>query len=34
MTLNDRIAAKIEEAELDPDQTALLEKLLAAKTTK
>jgi type I restriction enzyme R subunit len=26
--LNDRIAAKIEEAELDPDQTALLEKLL------
>lgn len=26
--LNDRIAAKIEEAELDPDQTALLERLL------
>jgi type I restriction enzyme R subunit len=26
--LNDRIAAKIEEAELDPDQAALLEKLL------
>ena len=26
--LNDRIAAKIEEAELDPDQVALLEKLL------
>jgi type I restriction enzyme R subunit len=26
--LNDRIATKIEEAELDPDQTALLEKLL------
>ncbi len=26
--LNSRIAAKIEEAELDPDQTALLEKLL------
>ena len=26
--LNDRIAAKIEEAELDPDQTALLDKLL------
>ena len=26
--LNDRIAAKIEEAELDPDQEALLEKLL------
>jgi len=28
LDLNDRIAAKIEEAELDPDQTALLEKLL------
>ena len=28
MDLNDRIATKIEEAELDPDQTALLEKLL------
>jgi type I restriction enzyme, R subunit len=28
MDLNDRIARKIEEAELDPDQTALLEKLL------
>jgi len=28
MDLNDRIAQKIEEAELDPDQTALLEKLL------
>jgi type I restriction enzyme R subunit len=26
--LNDRIAARIEEAELDPDQTALLDKLL------
>ncbi len=26
--LNDRIAAKVEEADLDPDQTALLEKLL------
>ena len=26
--LNDRIAAKIEEAELDPDQEALLNKLL------
>ena len=26
--LNDRIAEKVEEAELDPDQTALLEKLL------
>jgi hypothetical protein len=26
--LNDRIAAKVEEAELDPDQTSLLEKLL------
>ena len=26
--LNDRIAAKIEEAELDPDQEALLDKLL------
>jgi type I restriction enzyme, R subunit len=28
LDLNDRIAQKIEEAELDPDQTALLEKLL------
>ena len=28
LDLNDRIAAKIEESELDPDQTALLEKLL------
>jgi type I restriction enzyme R subunit len=28
MDLNDRIATKIEEAELDPDQTELLEKLL------
>ena len=28
MDLNDRIAQKIEEAELDPDQAALLEKLL------
>lgn len=28
LDLNDRIAEKIEEAELDPDQTALLEKLL------
>ncbi|HJU19292.1 MAG TPA: type I restriction endonuclease subunit R [Stellaceae bacterium] len=28
LDLNDRIAAKIEEAELDPDQTALLDKLL------
>ncbi len=28
LDLNDRIAAKIEEAELDPDQTALLERLL------
>lgn len=28
MDLNDRIAEKIEEAELDPDQAALLEKLL------
>ena len=28
LDLNDLIAAKIEEAELDPDQTALLEKLL------
>ncbi|MFH1007412.1 MAG: type I restriction endonuclease subunit R [Candidatus Latescibacterota bacterium] len=28
LDLNDRIAAKIEEAELDPDQVALLEKLL------
>jgi type I restriction enzyme R subunit len=28
LDLNDRIADKIEEAELDPDQTALLEKLL------
>jgi len=28
LDLNDRIATKIEEAELDPDQTALLEKLL------
>ena len=28
LDLNDRIAAKIEEAELDPDQTALLESLL------
>jgi type I restriction enzyme R subunit len=28
MDLNDRIATKIEEAELDPDQTSLLEKLL------
>jgi len=28
LELNDRIAAKIEEAELDPDQIALLEKLL------
>ncbi|MEW6247288.1 MAG: type I restriction endonuclease [Nitrospirota bacterium] len=28
LDLNDRIAAKIEEAELDPDQTALLEHLL------
>jgi len=28
LDLNDRIAAKIEEAELDPDQTSLLEKLL------
>jgi type I restriction enzyme R subunit len=28
LDLNDRIAAKIEEAELDPDQIALLEKLL------
>jgi len=28
LDLNDRIAAKIEEAELDPDQTALLELLL------
>jgi type I restriction enzyme R subunit len=28
LDLNDRIAAKIEEAELDPDQTELLEKLL------
>ena len=26
--LNDRIAEKVEEADLDPDQTALLEKLL------
>ena len=26
--LNDRIAAKVEEADLDPDQTSLLEKLL------
>jgi type I restriction enzyme R subunit len=26
--LNDRIATKIEEAELDPDQAALLDKLL------
>ena len=28
LDLNDRIAAKVEEAELDPDQEALLEKLL------
>jgi type I restriction enzyme R subunit len=28
LDLNDRIASKIEEAELDPDQTALLDKLL------
>jgi len=28
LDLNDRIAQKVEEAELDPDQTALLEKLL------
>ena len=28
LDLNDRIAAKVEEADLDPDQTALLEKLL------
>ena len=28
LDLNDRIAAKIEEAELDPDQSALLDKLL------
>lgn len=28
LDLNDRIAAKVEEAELDPDQVALLEKLL------
>jgi type I restriction enzyme R subunit len=28
LDLNDRIAAKVEEAELDPDQTALLERLL------
>jgi type I restriction enzyme R subunit len=28
LDLNDRIAAKVEEAEFDPDQTALLEKLL------
>jgi len=28
LDLNDRIAARIEEAELDPDQTALLERLL------
>ncbi len=28
LDLNDRIAEKVEEAELDPDQTALLEKLL------
>src|SRR5437867_10187080 len=28
LDLNDRIAAKVEEAELDPDQSALLEKLL------
>ncbi|MCX7382600.1 MAG: type I restriction endonuclease subunit R [Alphaproteobacteria bacterium] len=28
LDLNDRIAAKVEEAELDPDQLALLEKLL------
>jgi type I restriction enzyme R subunit len=28
LDLNDRIAAKVEEAELDPDQTSLLEKLL------
>lgn len=28
LDLNDRIAAKIEEAELDPDQEALLEKLI------
>ena len=28
LDLNDRIAEKIEEADLDPDQTALLEKLL------
>lgn len=28
LDLNDRIAAKIEEAELDPDQAALLDKLL------
>ncbi|TAK35684.1 MAG: type I restriction endonuclease subunit R [Chloroflexota bacterium] len=28
LDLNDRIAAKIEQADLDPDQTALLEKLL------
>ena len=28
LDLNDRIAAEIEKAELDPDQTALLEKLL------
>ena len=28
LDLNDRIAAKIEEYELNPDQTALLEKLL------
>jgi type I restriction enzyme, R subunit len=28
MDLNDRVATKIEEAELDPDQTSLLEKLL------
>ena len=28
LDLNDRIAEKIAEAELDPDQTALLEKLL------
>ena len=28
LDLNDRIAAKIEEADLDPDQEALLDKLL------
>jgi type I restriction enzyme R subunit len=28
LDLNDRIAAKVEESELDPDQTALLERLL------